>query len=43
MNAIKLYKDLANFTHDLTKLAKLSGISFSEEYLGFTEKLNPIL
>jgi HEPN domain-containing protein len=37
---VKQTSDHAPFTHDLTKLAKLSGISFSEEYLDWLDTIS---
>jgi HEPN domain-containing protein len=37
---VKQISDHAPFTHDLTKLAKLTGLTFSEEYLDWLDTIS---
>jgi HEPN domain-containing protein len=39
-SVVKKTSDHAPFTHDLTKLARLSGISFSEEHLDWLDTIS---
>jgi HEPN domain-containing protein len=39
-SVVKITSDHAPFTHDLTKLAKLSGLSFSEEHLDWLDTIS---
>lgn len=39
-SVVKRTSDHSPFTHDLTKLAKLSGLSFSEEYLDWLDTIS---
>ena len=39
-SVVKKTSDHAPFTHDLTKLAKLSGLMFSEEYLDWLDTIS---